>query len=70
MKALDRTFETAGVEYADIELICLTGGSAKMRQLKAELISRFGEKIINEHDNFQSVIKGLAERAYMCFFDN
>ena len=68
MKALDKTFETAAVEYKDIELICLTGGTAKMRQLKSELVSRFGEKIINEHDNFQSVIKGLAERAFQAFF--
>ena len=67
MKALDKTFEKANAAYKDIELICLTGGTAKMRQLQAELVKRFGSAIISEHDNFQSVIKGLAQRAYMNF---
>ena len=34
MKALDKSFEEAGVSYSDIELICLTGGTAKMKQIK------------------------------------
>ena len=68
MKALDRTFQNAGVKYSDIELICLTGGTAKLPQIKSELIKRFGDQIINEHDNFQSVIKGLAEQACLRFF--
>ena len=67
-KCLDKCFEKANVEYNDIDLICLTGGTAKMRQVKKALELRFGADKINEHDNFQSVIKGLSDQAFKLYF--
>ena len=68
MRVLDKAFSDAKLKYEDIDLICLTGGSAKIPQIKAELEKRFGDEIINEHDNFQSVIKGLTQSAFEEFY--
>ncbi|HEX4925008.1 MAG TPA: Hsp70 family protein [Bdellovibrionales bacterium] len=61
--SLDETVKLAGVGLGDIDLICCTGGTAKVPQFARQLESRFGREKIEQFDHFHSVIKGLAERA-------
>jgi hypothetical chaperone protein len=61
--ALDETFRRAGVEPERIDLVCLTGGTAKLPALKAELTRRFGAAKMREHRHFHSVVGGLADEA-------
>lgn len=63
LKSLDDTVRQAGVKFADIDLICCTGGTAKVPQFADQLRTRFGQAKIEQFDHFHSVIKGLAERA-------
>lgn len=61
--ALDETLRRAGVRAADIEIVCCTGGTAKIPELRCELEQRFGADKLRQHRHFHSVVDGLAERA-------
>jgi len=63
MKALDETLAQAGVTAPDIDVVCCTGGTAKVPALRNELIQRFGPAKLDSHNHFHSVVKGLSERA-------
>lgn len=61
--ALDETLRRAGVKASDIEIVCCTGGTASIPELRAELEKRFGADALRQHRHFHSVVGGLAERA-------
>jgi hypothetical chaperone protein len=63
MGALDRTLERANVTPADIESVCLTGGTAKLTLVEEALVTRFDRCRISSHNSFHSVVEGLAEHA-------
>jgi hypothetical chaperone protein len=63
---LDATLERAGVRPEEVDLVCCTGGTARVPSLARALASRFGESKLQAHENFHSVIKGLAEHARAC----
>jgi len=63
-KVLDETIAQAGVKNSDIDIVCCTGGTAKIRGLNEELAKRFGQEKLQEHKRFHSVINGLADRAF------
>ena len=63
-EALDETLRRAGVEPKDIDIVCCTGGTAKLPALNNELVKRFGAEKLRQHRHFHSVIGGLAERAH------
>jgi hypothetical chaperone protein len=63
LETLDRTLADAGVKPADIDLVCSTGGTAKVPVLHRELVKRFGAEKIQRHKHFHSVVEGLARRA-------
>lgn len=63
LESLDETVKVAGVKLGDIDLVCCTGGTAKVPEFSEQLKLRFGNAKIEQFDNFHSVIKGLAERA-------
>jgi hypothetical chaperone protein len=61
--ALDETLRLAGVKASDIEIVCCTGGTARIPELRFELERRFGSEALRQHRHFHSVVGGLAERA-------
>lgn len=61
--ALDDTMNRAQVKPSDIDIVCMTGGTARVPALAEELERRFGRDKIRQHRHFHSVIGGLAERA-------
>ena len=63
LAALDATVAQAGLTFSDIDLVCCTGGTAKIPILNAAMSERFGAAKLTEHNHFHSVILGLAERA-------
>lgn len=66
--ALDETLSRAGLKASEIEIVCCTGGTAKLPALNAELVKRFGAEKLRQHRHFHSVIGGLADRAHSEFF--
>ncbi|MEQ1876441.1 MAG: Hsp70 family protein [Bdellovibrionia bacterium] len=63
LDSLDETVKAAGVRSADIDLVCCTGGTAKVPEFAEQMKLRFGNAVVEQFDHFHSVIKGLAERA-------
>ncbi len=61
--SLDETVRNAGLKFADIDVVCCTGGTAKVPAIQKALEKRFGGDKIQQHNHFHSVVKGLAERA-------
>lgn len=65
--ALDDTVQRAGLTHAEIDIVCCTGGTAKLPALRRELERRFGEAKLREHRHFHSIINGLADRAHALY---
>ncbi|RLB49190.1 MAG: Hsp70 family protein [Deltaproteobacteria bacterium] len=63
LAALDDTLERAGVSGDDIDIVCLTGGTARVPHIARALESRFGRDKLTRTSALQSVIGGLALRA-------
>jgi hypothetical chaperone protein len=61
--AMDETVMNAGLTYSQIDVVCATGGTAKLPALRRELDARLGAEKVREHRHFHSVVGGLAERA-------
>ncbi len=61
---LDEVVAMAGVTNGDVDLICCTGGTAKVPDVREHLLRRFGQEKIQTLESFHSVIQGLAERAH------
>jgi hypothetical chaperone protein len=53
----------AQLQYGDVDLVCATGGTAKVFALRAALSERFGEEKIQQHQNFHSIVYGLSRVA-------
>jgi hypothetical chaperone protein len=60
---LDATLARAGLSPSAIDIVCCTGGTARVPALTAALAERFGRDKLTEHRSFHSVIQGLAEHA-------
>lgn len=63
LDALDETMRLAAVDYAGIDIVCCTGGTAKVPRLAEGIRERFGAERMQEFRNFHSVVGGLAEQA-------
>lgn len=63
MRALDETLHAAQVKPEEVDILCCTGGTAKVPVIRSGLIERFGEEKVREHKTFQSVVEGLADVA-------
>lgn len=61
--ALDETVKKTQLRFEDIDVICCTGGTAKVPAIRERLIERFGASKLREHNIFHSVVQGLTERA-------
>jgi hypothetical chaperone protein len=61
--SLDRTLAESGLRAADIDLVCCTGGTARVAAIAAGILERFGAEKIVRLRSLHSVISGLAARA-------
>jgi hypothetical chaperone protein len=61
--ALDETVKNAQIEFSDIDVVCCTGGTAKVPMIQDQLIQRFGREKLLQHNHFHSIVQGLSERA-------
>lgn len=61
--ALDRCLESANLKSEDVDLVCLTGGTAKVPFIQNELEIRFGKSKLQTQSHFHSVLSGLTESA-------
>jgi hypothetical chaperone protein len=62
-EGLDRCLSAAGVTTDKVDLVCLTGGTAKVGFIRAELEKRFGSERLQTQSHFHSVLSGLVESA-------
>jgi len=60
---LDATVDEAGLGREGIDVVCCTGGTAKVPLLARELTARFGEDKLRDFRSFHSVVQGLAHHA-------
>jgi hypothetical chaperone protein len=63
LKTLDQTVSDAGLGFGDIDVVCCTGGTAKVPAIYEGLVARFGAAKVEHHNHHHSVVQGLAERA-------
>jgi len=63
LNSLDETVKSAQIQYSDIDIVCCTGGTAKVPLLQEGLFKRFGQEKILQHNHFHSIVQGLSERA-------
>lgn len=63
--SLDRCLLSAGLQAQDIDLVCLTGGTAKVPFIQTEFETRFGKDRLQSRSYFHSVLSGLVESAYL-----
>ena len=63
LDGVTHTLDAAGVAAGDIDLVCATGGTARVPVIARGLCDRFGAAKLHRLSSFHSVIQGLAERA-------
>jgi hypothetical chaperone protein len=63
LERLDGTIAASGLDLSAIDLVCCTGGTARVRALSEGIRARFGDERIVRLRSLHSVIQGLAERA-------
>ncbi|MBY0471611.1 Hsp70 family protein [bacterium] len=63
LKSLDQTVKDAQVPYDKIDLVCSTGGTAKVAAIRQGLEDRFGAPKIRQHNHFHSIVHGLIHMA-------
>jgi hypothetical chaperone protein len=68
--ALDATLERAGARASDVELVCLTGGTARVPFLRAALGDRFGPSRLHSLRGLHAVAEGLARHAHRLLVDD
>ncbi len=63
LDCVTRTLATAGIDASQIDLVCATGGTARVPVVARGLEAQFGAHKLHRLSSFHSVIQGLAERA-------
>lgn len=61
--AMDAVLRQAGLSAEQVDLVCLTGGSAQVPLIRQELERRFGPQKLQTQSHFHSVLSGLIESA-------
>ncbi|MGZ3772669.1 MAG: Hsp70 family protein [Pseudobdellovibrionaceae bacterium] len=62
-QALDQCLNDANLTSDQVDLVCLTGGTAKVPFIQAEFEKRFGKERLQTQSHFHSVLSGLTEAA-------
>jgi hypothetical chaperone protein len=60
---LDATLSRAQLRADQVDIVCCTGGTARLPAVEAALAQRFGRDKLTQFQNFHSVILGLSEQA-------
>ena len=60
---LDATLERAGITAAQVDIVCCTGGTARLPAVAGALATRFGSEKLSQFSHFHSVILGLGAQA-------
>ncbi len=63
LRCLDETVRAAGVDPAEIGVVCCTGGTAKVPRIAAEIRRRLPAARLEQFKGFHSVVEGLAREA-------
>jgi hypothetical chaperone protein len=63
LRCLDETVERAGMGREGIDVVCCTGGTARVPALAQAIAARFGEAKVQRFRSFHAVVEGLAEHA-------
>lgn len=63
LRCLDETVRAAGVQPAEIRVVCCTGGTAKVPRIAAEIRRRLPAARLEQFKGFHSVVEGLAREA-------
>ncbi len=63
LACLDDTVDRAGIGRDGIDVVCCTGGTAKVPLLSREIAARFGAHKLHDFKSFHSVVQGLAHHA-------
>ncbi len=63
LHALDETVKSAGLRADQIQIVCCTGGTARVPVIRQALEQRFGTAKLQDRNFFQSVVEGLAQHA-------
>jgi hypothetical chaperone protein len=63
LASLDDTVARSGVGREGIDVVCCTGGTAKVPLLAREIAARFGAAKLHDFRSFHSVVQGLAHHA-------
>ena len=61
--ALDATLERAKVHPEEVDLVCLTGGTARVPWVHQALRERFGGERLHSLSSLHAVVDGLAQQA-------
>ena len=67
LKTLDETMKKSGIDFSKVDIVCCTGGTARVPCLRQAIEQRFGKEKVQEHKAFHSVVEGLANRAREIF---
>lgn len=63
LATLEQTVSDAALQFADVDVVCCTGGTARVPQIARGIEARFGRGKVQERRAFHSVVQGLAEQA-------
>lgn len=63
VECMDRTILQSGLTPDQIDLVCCTGGTARLKAVQGAMIARFGEDRLQQHLPFHAVVQGLAHYA-------
>lgn len=63
LECLDNTVAASGINASEIDMVCSTGGTAKVPKLAAEIRARFPKAEVRAFKGFHSVVLGLAQQA-------
>jgi hypothetical chaperone protein len=63
LRSLDETLASSGLNPKQVDLVCCTGGTAKVPRLRTAIAERFGSDRIRDFNSFHSVVLGLARHA-------
>lgn len=63
LASLDRTLEASGLDATGIDLVCCTGGTARVAAISEGILRRFGSDKLVRLRSLHSVIQGLGQHA-------
>jgi hypothetical chaperone protein len=63
LERLDETLASAHLSATDVEIVCCTGGTAKVPVVARAIASKFPRARVEEFKSFHSIVEGLALHA-------